>query len=49
MAVLAQDLEAAAARFDAAADKELPALNAGLARAGKPPLAKLTAEEWSRR
>jgi photosystem II stability/assembly factor-like uncharacterized protein len=49
MAVLAQDLEAAAARFDAAAAKELPALNAGLARVGKPPLAKLTAEEWSRR
>jgi photosystem II stability/assembly factor-like uncharacterized protein len=49
MAVLAQDLQAAQARFDAAADKELPALNAGLAKAGKPPLAKLTAEEWTQK
>ncbi|HET8644885.1 MAG TPA: hypothetical protein VFO85_05320, partial [Vicinamibacteria bacterium] len=49
MAVLAQELEAARARFDAAADKELPALNAGLAKAGQAPLAKLTAEEWAKK
>jgi hypothetical protein len=47
MAVLAQDLDAAFARFNAAADKELAALNAGLAKAGKPALAKLTAEQWA--
>jgi hypothetical protein len=47
MAVLAQDLDAAIARFNAAADKELPALNAALAKAGKPAIAKLTAEEWA--
>jgi hypothetical protein len=47
MAVLAQDLAAANARFDAAADKELPALNAGLAKTGKPAIAKLTAEAWA--
>jgi hypothetical protein len=45
-AVLGQDLAAASARFGAAMDKELPAINAGLAKAGKPPLARLTAEEW---
>jgi hypothetical protein len=49
MAVLAQDLDAAQRRFDTAADKELPALNAGLAKAGKPPLAKLTLEEWAKK
>jgi photosystem II stability/assembly factor-like uncharacterized protein len=49
MAVLAQDLDAAFARFDAAADRDLAALNAGLARAGKPPLARLTDEEWRKK
>jgi hypothetical protein len=49
MEVLAQDLEAAMARFNAAADKEMPALNAGLGRAGKQPIAKLTAEEWAKK
>jgi hypothetical protein len=45
-AVLAQDLDGAFTRFTAAVDKELPAVNAALTRAGKPPLVKLTAEEW---
>ena len=45
-AVLAQDLDAAVARFNGAVDKELPAVNAGLAKAGKQPIAKLAAEEW---
>jgi hypothetical protein len=49
MAVLAQDLEAASARFTAAFDKEAAALNAGLAKAGKPPLARVSEEEWRKK
>jgi hypothetical protein len=45
-AVLARDLDAAFTRFNTAADRELPAINAGLARAGKPPIAKMAEEEW---
>ena len=47
--VLAQDLDAAIARFDTAVDKELPGLNAALAKAGKPAIARLAAGEWSAR
>jgi hypothetical protein len=49
MAVLADDLEAAVAAFDAAADKELPVLNPQLARKKLDPMAKLTVEAWAAR
>jgi len=49
MGVLAAGLEAAARKFEAAADKEITGLNDLLARKKLEPLAKLGREEWAKR
>ncbi len=49
MGVLAADLEAAGKKFEAAADKELAALNPPLTKQKLDPLAKLSLEEWTKR
>jgi photosystem II stability/assembly factor-like uncharacterized protein len=49
MGVLAADLETAGRKFEAAADKELAALNPQLTKPKLDPLAKLSQEEWTRR
>ncbi|MFQ5790346.1 MAG: WD40/YVTN/BNR-like repeat-containing protein, partial [Acidobacteriota bacterium] len=49
MQILEADLEAAAARFDKAADEELPSLNEALADRKLEPIRKLSEEEWRKR
>ena len=49
MQILEKDLEAAAAHFEKAADKELPSLNEALAERKLEPLRKLSEEEWRKR
>lgn len=49
MGVLAADLEVAGKKFEAAADKELAALNPQLTRQKLDPLATLSREDWTKR
>jgi hypothetical protein len=49
MGVLVADLEVAGKKFEAAADKELAALNPQLTRQKLDPLATLSREDWTKR
>jgi hypothetical protein len=49
MGVLRADLEAAYRKFEAAADKELAAINPQLAKRKLEPITKLSQEEWTKR